>query len=195
MQLLIMVSMIIFLSISSFLATNVYGVEKITNIYFSIEIPNNWIYHKSSDSPTSSLLGIGSSNVIALAPPQFGNFSVTNNSRDFMQNMQIAGAICIFSQELYNSTDNPKLEDYVRIKTLSQNDLNIISQEETTVGDERAVRIYADGIGKFANFKYIEYLIVHDKKPYYISYTARLAEYYTYLSEFDQVIKSFTFKD
>ena len=118
MQLLIMVSMIIFLSLSSFLATNVYGVEKITNKYFSIEIPDNWIYQKSSDSPTSSLLGIGSSNVIALAPQQFGNFSVTNNSKDFMQNMQIAGAICIFSLDLYNSTDNPKLEDYEELKHL-----------------------------------------------------------------------------
>ena len=183
------------LFVSYFLITNVYGLEKVTNKYFSINIPDNWIHQKSSDSLTPSLLKIASSSVIVLAPPVLGNFSVFNETKEFLQNMQIAGAICIFSQDQYNLSNYDKLEDYVRAKTLNQKDLNIISMEETTAGNERAIRIYADGIGEFANFKYIEYLILHDKKPYFISYSARVADYYTYLAEFDKLVKSLTFGD
>ena len=188
-----MVSMI--LIVGYFLGTNAYGLEKITNKYFSINIPDNWIHQKSEDSLTSPLLKIAGSSVIVLAPPVLGNFSVTNDTKELSQNLQIAGAICIFSQDQYNFSNYDKLEDYVRAKTLNQDDLKVISLEETTIGNERAVRIYADGVGEFANFKYIEYLILHDKKPYFISYAARVADYYAYLSEFDKVVKSLTFRD
>jgi hypothetical protein len=193
MKLLIMVSMI--LIVGYFLGTNAYGLEKITNKYFSINIPDNWINQKSEDSLTSPLLKIAGSSVIVLAPPVLGNFSVTNDTSELSQNMQIAGAICIFGQDQYNFSNYDKLEDYVRAKTLNQDDLKVISLEETTIGNERAVRIYADGVGEFANFKYIEYLMLHDKKPYFISYAARVADYYAYLSEFDKIVKSLTFID
>jgi hypothetical protein len=72
---------------------------------------------------------------------------------------------------------------------------NITSQQYTTVGNEKAVRISANDSAGYGNSNIVLYVIMHDKQPYQISYIANSKNYEKYLPEFEQMVKSFRFAD
>ena len=47
---------------------------------------------------------------------------------------------------------------------------NITSQQYTTVGNEKSVRIYANESAFFGDTKIVLYFVMHDKQPYTIGY-------------------------
>jgi hypothetical protein len=68
---------------------------------------------------------------------------------------------------------------------------NITSQQYTTVGKEKAVRIDVNESAYFGNNKVTLYFIMHDKHPCSIVYLSNGKNYEKYLPEFEQIVKSF----
>jgi hypothetical protein len=87
------------------------------------------------------------------------------------------------------------LESYVKYEIDKLGLLNITSQQYSTVGKEKSVRIYANDSTYYPNTNIVLYLVMHDKEPYEISYFANPKNYEKYLPEFESIVKSFRFVD
>jgi hypothetical protein len=87
------------------------------------------------------------------------------------------------------------LESYVKYEIDKLGLLNITSQQYSTVGKEKSVRIYANDSTYYPNTNIVLYLVMHDKELYEISYFANPKNYEKYLPEFEQMVKSLRFVD
>jgi serine/threonine-protein kinase len=65
----------------------------------------------------------------------------------------------------------------------------------STIGNERAVKLTKNGTGDLSNQRVLEYLVLHDKDPYILTYSADLNHYDKYLPEFETMVKSFRFEN
>jgi len=109
-----------------------------------------------------------------------------------MEKIDGGGAFANFVQD----TDYPKnapLESYVKYQIDNNYILNITSQQYTTVGKEKSVRIYANEMPYFRNVSVVLYLVMHDKDPYLIEYWANSKNFEKYLPELEQIVKSLRF--
>jgi len=188
MFLLIVFGMIFLLSLS-ISAVFAGGNDNVENLYFSLKIPDSWAYTESSNTPESKNTGFGSVNSIELTPNEFGDILVGHDIEKFRQG---GSPFAQFIQD----TDYPKnalLESYVKYQINNYGIQNITSQQYTTVGNEKSIRIYANESAWFGDRKVALYLVMHDKEPYYMLYTANGTNYEKYLPEFEQMVKSFRF--
>ena len=64
-----------------------------------------------------------------------------------------------------------------------------------TIGKQKAVKISANGTNEYGNLRKVEYLLLHDKDAYMLQYIANSKDYDKYLPEFEQMVKSFRFKN
>jgi hypothetical protein len=168
------------------------GGNNVGNLYFSIHIPDNWTYIESSNTPEAKNTGFGPGNSIELTPNEFSEILLNRDIVKLSEKIQDGGALAHFTQD----TDYPKnapLESYVKYQIDNYGILNITSQQYTTVGKEKSVRIYANEAAYYGNSKIALYLLMHDNEPYYIGYLAGAKNYEKYLPEFEQMVKSFTF--
>lgn len=93
-------------------------------------------------------------------------------------------------------TDYPKnapLESYVKNRIDNFGIQNITSQQYTTVGNEKSVRIDANESAQFGYGNIVLYLVMHDKVPYQIGYLGTQTNYENYFAEFEDMVKSFRF--
>ena len=173
----------------------VHGQEKVENPYFSIKVPNRWAYTEYSSTGMSQLLGRGPVNEIHLTPSEFSDILLTGGDfRNAIEKLQDEDSLyAIFAQDTNYPIKNAPLESYVKYKVDKLGIQNITSQQYTTVGKEKAVRIDANESDYYGNNPAAIYLVMHDKHPYYIAYVANAKSYEKYLPEFEQILKSFTF--
>jgi PsbP-like protein len=148
---------------------------------FSIDIPDNWVYSKK-------LVGV------ELSPHEFGAL-IINDDEPWSEQMNDTGAVASFSQEWLFPIKNAGLDLFVKYKIDKQTGINVTSQQNLTIDNEPAVKIYADGINSFNGIKFVEYMVWHDDKPYYFGYMAKAKDFEKYLPEFEQIVKSFKFKN
>jgi len=77
-----------------------------------------------------------------------------------------------FVQDTDYGIKNAPLESYVKYQLNNYGIQNITSQQYTTVGKEKAVRITANEPMGYGDSKIVLYLAMHDKEPYEINYIA-----------------------
>ena len=66
-------------------------------------------------------------------------------------------------------------------------------QQDTTVGNEKAVRIEGSKNDNFSNIRLMKYLLLHNNEPYIIRYVANVDDFERNLPDFELMVKSFTF--
>ena len=71
--------------------------------------------------------------------------------------------------------------------------MKVTSKQNVTIDNETAVKIYGNGIESFSGIKFVEYLVQHNKEPYYIGYMANVKDFEKYLPEFEQMVKILKF--
>jgi hypothetical protein len=171
----------------------VHGQEKVENLYFSINIPDSWTYTESSNTPQARSTGLGPGNTINLTPSEFSDLLLIPMEK-FREKIQDRGAYATFFQDSDYRIKNAPLESYVKYAIDNLGIQNITSQQYTTVGKEKSVKINTNDM-PYGNSKLVVYLVMHDKQPYSIMYKADAKNYEKYLPEFEKIVKSFTFAD
>ena len=185
------VSVVVLLSFDS----KVNGITNVNNTYFSMKIPENWRYVEHSNMGMAESPSMGPVNLLALAPVDFAESLVVNKDKESpYEKMFNGGAYSTFRQDTDYSNKNSTLEAYVKHRINSPiRGVNLTSQQDTIVGNEKAVRVEGNGINKLMNLKYIAYLVLHDKDPYYLEYIANVKDFQKYLPHFEQMVKTFKF--
>lgn len=188
----LLLPLLISLFLLSFSISLTYAIEKVDTIYFTVQVPDTWSYELASKSPTASLTGYGPTNLISLAPDEFGDFLIVDDYEKLIDGMQTAGgAIAEFSQDSNYAIKNAPLETYVKYRLRVLNVLNTTSREDTIIDGEKAIKITENAT---LDLPFIHYFVVHDNEPYYFFYAANNKDYNKYLPEFEQLLKSFRFK-
>lgn len=149
---------------------------------FSIDIPDNWVYEVVLISK------------VKLAPNEFGDVLIINEDK-WSEQVNNTGVVASFSQDFLFPIENAGLDLYVKYEIEQRTGINVTSKQNTTIDNETAVRIYGDGIDSLSGIKFVEYMLMHDKQPYYIAYMANVKDFEKYLPQFEQIVKSFKFKN
>jgi hypothetical protein len=175
----------------------VNGITNVNNTYFSIIIPNNWTYAEHSKMAMSmgESHSNGSVNLVALAPADFAKALVVNENKDSPYGKMFnGGAYSTLRLDTDYPNKNSTLDHYAkyRINSIIPG-INLTSQQNTIVGNEKAIRIDGNGLNKLKNLNYVAYLVLHDKVPYYLEYIANTKDFQKYLPQFEQMIKTFKF--
>ena len=185
--------------LSSSFDTKVNAITNVNNTYFSMDIADDWRYaehsmmsmtHSMEDSQNK-----GPVNLLTLAPADFAESLVVNKDKQSAyEKMFNGGAYSTLRQDIDYSAENSTLQGYVehRINSIIAG-VNLTSQRDTVVGNEKAVRIEGIGINKLNNLKYVAYLVLHNNEPYYLEYVANVNDFQKYLPQFEQMIKTFKF--
>jgi hypothetical protein len=179
----------------SFSITVFAGNDSVENQYFTINIPDNWTYIEYSHTPQSQTTGFGPGNQIWLTPSEFSDILLSPDSETYSKKIEDGGVIAVFAQDTNYRLKNAPLESYVKYQIDNYGISNITSQQYTTLGNEKSVRIYANETAFYGdnNTKIALYVVMHDEQPYAISYIANAKNYEKYLPEFEQMVKSFRF--
>jgi VCBS repeat-containing protein len=178
--------------------STVHGQEKADNLYFSLKVPNSWTYAEYSNTGMASLLGRGPVNYVISAPGDFGQIIVqdADDDRSYFEKLSDGGAIGEISQDTNYNLKNAPLDAYVKYRIAQQGDnWNVTSMDNGTIGKQKAVKISANGTNESANLRKVEYLVLHDKDAYSLLYAANVKDYDKYLPDFEQMVKSFRFKN
>jgi len=195
MRLLLTVTLLVSLASLLTSVTSVYGHEKVENPYFSLKVPHAWRYAEHSNTEMASLFGIGPSNQIIIVPSQFDNILFNSNKDGTLiyEKIYDSGAFSQFTQDNDYYIKNAPLTTYIKYLASKYPYLNITSQQDSIVGKEKAVKI--EGSDNSGTIKLVIYLILHDKEAYNLDYVANVNDFDKYLSEFEEMIKSFRFND
>ena len=159
--------------------SNSYALRSVNNPSFSINIPDNWVY-----------VSIGR-DIVQLTPTKFAILFL--NHETINQKLEHEGAYSSFDYDWLYGIRNAAFDVYVKYKIDHQDGMKVTSEQNVTIDNETAVKIYGDGINSFNSIKFVQYLVWHDKKPYFIGYKANAQDYQKYLPEFEQTVKSLKF--
>jgi hypothetical protein len=172
----------------------VHGQEKVENLYFSINIPDSWTYVESSNTPQAKTTGYGPGNTIQLTPSEFSDVLL---GTQYNEKTAEGGVIATFGQDTDYRIKNAPLESYVKYLIDKFGITNITSQQYTTVGNEKSVKISANESTQFGNGNIVLYLVMHGKEPYQIIYLGNPTnkENDKYQTQFEKIVKSFRFAD
>ena len=189
-----LISTIIILGLLSLLPliSYVHAQEEVDGLYYSIKVPNTWTYTDSAKSPINDLVGINSFSSIVLVPNEFGTYLIEEDDPIELEN---GSAVVMFSKDYDYSVKNAPLDLYVKYRTDKNEIMNTTSQQNTTVGGEKAVKIEGNGLDNYENVKFLDYLVLHNNEPYQIRYMANVNDYDKFLPQFEQMVKSFGFQD
>ena len=171
------ISVVIAISLST---SNVNALTNLNNTAFSIDIPDNWAYGKDILSQP------------VLTPKEFAAF-MDNQSKPLNEKMKNGGAFASCKQDSSYGIKDAPFDVYVKDKIDKQNGMKVTSKENGTIDSDAAVRVRGDGINSFSGFKFVQYLVWHDKKPYALAYMANVKDFEKYLPQFEQIIKTFKF--
>ena len=179
--------------------TKVNAITNVNNTYFSVDIADNWRYAEHSITAMAHSMGDsqkkGPVNLLTLAPADFAESLVVNkDQQSAYAKMFNGGAYSTLRQDIDYSNENATLQAYVehRINSIIPG-VNLTSQQDTIIGNEKAVRIEGIGINKLMNLNYVAYLVLHYNDPYYLEYIANINDFKKYLPDFEQMVKTFKF--
>jgi len=192
---MLIIIMTVILSSSQF-NLKVDGITNVNNTYFSIIVPDNWTHAEHSRMGMS----MGEShynvavNLVTLAPADFAKALIMNENDSPYSKMFKGGAYSTLRLDIDYPKKNSTLEDYAkyRINSIIPG-INLTSQQNTTVGNEKGVRIDGIGLNKLKNLNYVAYLVLHNKVPFYLEYIANTKDFQKYLPQFEQMVKTFKF--
>lgn len=167
----------------------------VDNAFFSIIVPDSWTYTESSDTAESRSTGYGLLNTIHLTPVEFSDLLLQTDVDKFREKLREGGAYATFYQDIDYGLKNAPLESYVKYVIDLLTIQNISSQQYTTVGNEKAVVLHATDDPYYSTEKIVLYLTIHDNQPYSIVFKGDPKNYDKYLSEFEEMFRSFRFVD
>jgi len=174
-----------------FLIQSAYSVEeKFRGLPFSIEVPNTWSYTESPETPLEHALGLSSYSSVVLVPAKFADLLIQDKGNIEMGN---GTAAILFAEDSDYTVKNAPPELYVKFRINKDDSLNVTSQQDTTVGKEKAVRIDGTKNDTSGPLKVSEYLLTHNNEPYIIRYIASTNDFKKYLPDFELMVKSFMF--
>ena len=185
---IIVLSMILSISILPAISA-----KRVATNYFSIEVPDNWAYRSFSSGRNASLLGFGPVNEIDLVPANFSDSLLhvqKNITHMFRETLGKGGSVIAFGQDTDYQLNNAPLGTYVKFRTEL---LNVTSIQNSTVGNEKAVKVTTTAVGPLPNSGGIFYFFLHNNDAYTIAYTFNKKNNSRYLPEFEKMVKSFNF--
>jgi hypothetical protein len=172
------------------LIQNAYSVEKFRGLPFSIEVPDSWAYTETPEPPMENLLGVSSYSSVVLVPAKFAELLIQDKGDIETGNGTVA---IVFAEDSDYTVQNAPPDLYVKFRMNKDHSLNVTSQQDTTVGKEKAVRIEGNQNDISGNVRLLEYLISHNDEPYIIRYIASTNDFERYLPDFELMVKSFMF--
>ena len=107
--------------------------------------------------------------------------------------MEKEGIYSSFAQKSDYPIKNAPLDLFVKYKIDNHDELKVVKRENVTIDNEHALKIFADGIKSAKGINFVEYLVMHNKEPYYIAYSANVKDFQKYLPQFEQMVKTFKF--
>jgi len=142
-----------------------------------------------------SIFGLGPANQIILVPNKFSNFLLDSNNEDKMFSYKIYdyGVFSQFAQDPNYDLKNPQAPTYLEYMKQKYPYLEIVSQEETIVDVEKALKI--EGTDKSTSIKLVIYLILHNREAFNLDYVTNENDFDKYYPEFKEMIESFRFND
>ena len=173
-----------------FLIQGAYSTEKFRGLPFSVEVPLSWSYTETPEHPLEHVIGVSSYSSVVLVPAKFAELLIQDKGDIEMGN---GTAAILFAEDSDYTVKNAPPELYVKFRTIKDESLRVTSQQDTTVGKEKAVRIEGIKNDTVGNIKLLEYLIIHNNEPYIIRYIAGQNDFETYLPDFELMVKSFMF--
>lgn len=131
--------------------------------------------------------------MVWLTPNEFSDLLLAPDFEKFKEKIQDGGAILFFAQDTGYPLKNAPLESYVKYSLDQLGIVNITSQQNITVANEKSIRIDANESSTYGRNNIAFYKIMHDQEPYYILFVANAKDYEKYLPEFEQIVKTFKF--
>ena len=128
---------------------------------------------------------------MVLVPVQFAELLIEEKGDIGMGN---GSAAIVFAKASDYTVKNAPLSLYVKYRMNEDDSLNVISQQDTTMGKEKAVRIDGNENDNASNIRLLEYLLLHNDEPYVIRYIASVDDFERNLPAFELMVKSFTFE-
>jgi hypothetical protein len=187
---LILVATTLLLLFSTFHLQYTYSAERFKGLPFSIEIPDTWAYTETPEPPIERVLGVSSYTSVVLVPVESAELLIQEKDDIKMGNGSVA---IVFAKASDYSVKNAPLDLYVKYRMNEDESLNVVSQQDTTVGKEKAVRIEGSKNDVSGNTRLLEYLLLHNNEPYVIRFIAGVNDFERYLPQFEFLVKSFTF--
>jgi len=173
-----------------FLLQSAYSAEKFKGLPFSIEVPDSWSYTETPEPPIEHVLGVSSYSSVVLVPAKFAELLIQDKGDIGMGN---GTAAIVFAEDSDYTVKNAPLDLYVKFRMNKDDILNITSQQDTTVGKEKAVRIEGSKNDNSGNIRLMEYLLLHNNEPYIIRYIASMDDFGRNIPDFELMVKSFKF--
>jgi len=173
-----------------FLLQSAYSAEKFKGLPFSIEVPDSWSYTETPEPPIEHVLGVSSYSSVVLVPAKFAELLIQDKGDIGLGN---GTAVIVFAEDSDYTVKNAPVDLYVKFRMNKDDSLNVTSQQDTTVGKEKAVRIEGSKNDTSGNVRLLEYLISHNDEPYIIRYIASTNDFERYLPDFELMVKSFMF--
>jgi hypothetical protein len=173
-----------------FLLQSAYSAEKFKGLPFSIEIPDSWSYTETPEPPIERVLGVSSYSSVVLVPAKFAELLIQDKG-----DIQIGNgtAVIVFAEDSDYTVKNAPPDLYVKFRMNKDDSLNVTSQQDTTVGKEKAVRIEGSKNDNSSKIRLLEYLLLHNNEPYIIRYIASIDDFERNLPDFELMVKSFMF--
>jgi hypothetical protein len=159
------------------------GQEKVENLHFSIKIPETWSYTESF-------------NTVTTVPGEFAEVLLGDEEDSSLgEKIENGVALAEFQQDRSFSLKNVPLQLYVKQKVSEINSALNITQADTILGRQKAIKLFYNGTPESTNIpvKGVEYLAILDNEPYHIFYSADAQNFDKYLPEFEERVKSFRF--
>ena len=190
MNLILISTTTLLLLFSLFLLQSAYSAERFKGLPFSIEIPDTWAYTETPEPPMERVLGVSSYTSVVLVPVDFAELLIQEEEDIEMGN---GSAAIVFAKASDYSVKNAPLDLYVKYRMNEDDSFNDITQQDTTLGKEKAVKIEGSKNDISGNIRQLEYLLLHNNEPYLIRFIAGMNNFERYLPDFELMVKTFTF--
>ena len=169
----------------------IYGQKNVVSPYFSVEVPNGWVYREN----------FGNNDHILLAPNEFADLLIADNVSASLSDLRYGGFMVELAPDFNFPIKNPPLDTYVKL-ILNRDGFSPSRYENATIGGERAIKIYSNrsDLGNpnempdvTNSLNGLGYYVIHHDNPYYLNYIANAKDYQKYLPQFEQMVKTFKF--
>jgi hypothetical protein len=170
---------------------SIYAQEDIFTSYFSVQVPDGWVYRENFLTDNSTIL----------TTSEFANLLSGNKPAESFLDVVQRGVLLELGIDEDFHARNASLEKYVKYFLSDANDEDVLLQN-ASVGGERAIRVFINGTdtGKSSPMKdvtgsinSISYLFFHLDAPHYIYYIANEKDFENYLPQFEKIVKTFRF--
>jgi hypothetical protein len=168
-----------------------YAQEDIFTSYFSVHVPDGWVYRENFLTDNNTIL----------TTSEFANLLSANKPAESLLDVVQRGVLVEVGIDEGFHAGNASLEKYVKYFLSNANDEDVALQN-ASVGGERAIRVFINGTetGKNSPMKNvtgsinsISYLFFNQGAPHYIYYISNEKHFKNYIPQFEQIVKTFRF--